>query len=221
MSRLLLVLATVLLAACIPIRSTPPPSATRATTASSPATHTTAPASGVTTRPASPIPAARPPSRTATSAASTAVPSPSPSPSLAARLTGMPATNVDHVVIRQLLRAGLPLGDVEVYTAETDPNGLIGQPGGYVSKLNFQDTRLEVTGYPFNTENGGSVEVFPTAVLATASKDYIQALATKDPLYAEYDYVNGPILLRLSKRLTPEQVAEYEQALKAIRLPGG
>jgi hypothetical protein len=52
-----------------------------------------------------------------------------------------------------------------VYTADTDPNHLLGRPGGYVSKTAFIDSRVsqsDVEGMRSDAvERGGSVEVFP------------------------------------------------------------
>jgi hypothetical protein len=41
-------------------------------------------------------------------------------------------------------------------------------------------------------------------------------LGKSAPLFAEYDYANGPILVRVSKLLTPDQAKEYEAATKTI-----
>lgn len=107
-----------------------------------------------------------------------------------------------------------------IYTEETDPNHLLGRPNGYLSKATFEDTRIkqnDVLGYsPGDVEAGGSVEVFTDAVGAAARTTYIQTLAKGFPGAAEYDYLAGPVLLRVSRLLTPSQGAEYESALKML-----
>ena len=138
----------------------------------------------------------------------TATPSPSPTP--------IPETV--EAALKKLSAAGLPVGESITYTAETDPNNLLGRPNGYEGKINFRDTRLMVERVTeFDTGDGGSLEFFPSAAGATSRKDYIQSLGKASPLFTEYDYVNGRILLRLSARLTPAQAAEYEKVLKTLQ----
>jgi hypothetical protein len=104
-----------------------------------------------------------------------------------------------------------------VVTAENDPNHLLGRPGGYMSKVAFTDSRVPadqvVGGTPGDVEYGGSVEVFGTEKAAQQRKDYIQGFGTAMPILAEYDYVSGPALLRVSRVLTPAQAGEYQKAL--------
>jgi hypothetical protein len=107
----------------------------------------------------------------------------------------------------------------EVYTAETDPNKLLGRPNGYTSKATFTDTRIDPASVPRATpgsvDAGGSVEVFDTEAAASARQQFIkQTMQTAQILGTEYSYVDGPVLLRISQQLTPEQAAEYEAALK-------
>lgn len=35
-------------------------------------------------------------------------------------------------------------------------------------------------------------------------------------MFAEYDYQAGPVLVRVSSKLTPDQAASYRTALKAV-----
>jgi hypothetical protein len=107
-----------------------------------------------------------------------------------------------------------------VYTAETDPNQLLGTPHAYVSKAAFVDNRIDPaqandteTG---SIELGGSVEVFTDETDASARKQYLDETLAQLPIdVSEYSYLHGPVLLRLSRRFTPEQAAEYEAALDA------
>ncbi len=108
-----------------------------------------------------------------------------------------------------------------VFTAETDPNDLLGRPNGYVSKASFTDTRIDqetLTGFEEgDVDFGGSVEVFEDEDAATKRMEYIQAVLGSDtPFGTEYDYVRGPVLLRVIGTLTPDQAAAYETALGAI-----
>lgn len=104
-----------------------------------------------------------------------------------------------------------------VVTAQNDPNKLLGTPNAYLSKTEFIDSRLDqgvdvVGGVPA----GGSVEVFADEAKAKARRDYLKGAAKSAgaaAAAAEYDFFSGPVLLRVSHNLTPEQAGEYESAL--------
>ena len=49
-------------------------------------------------------------------------------------------TSSDYV--NKFIDAGLSIGEVIDYTAETDPNELLGRPNQYTSKTNFADASL-------------------------------------------------------------------------------
>jgi hypothetical protein len=108
----------------------------------------------------------------------------------------------------------------KTYTAEDDPNKKLGRPGQYTSKTAFADSRVPKEGLPDDNtqvEHGGGVEVFPDEAGANARKELIQAAGKSlGGLIAEYDYVKGGVLVRVSSKLTPDQAKEYEIALNAI-----
>jgi hypothetical protein len=110
---------------------------------------------------------------------------------------------------------------VKAYTATDDPNHQLGRPNGYTSKTAFSDSRVpagELEGQREDaTERGGSVEVFADAASAKARMDYIQTIGKSLPLAVEYNYVNGPILVRVTNLLTPDQAKDYETATKELR----
>jgi hypothetical protein len=111
----------------------------------------------------------------------------------------------------------LPIGQYVNYTAETDPNNQLGRPNGYTSKVNFNDTRLVPEGdASYETESGGSVEVFANSDDAEARFDYIRSIAKNTPLLNEYDYREEAIVLRLSQKLTPDQAAQYQAAFEQV-----
>lgn len=110
-----------------------------------------------------------------------------------------------------------------VFTADTDPNHQLGRPNGYLSKAAFTDSRIDlkhpsvyVDTTPGAVDLGGSVEVFPDAQGAQARAKYIGGLTAAMPMLTEYEYVSGPVLLRLGKSLTPTQAGEYQKVLAAI-----
>ena len=107
-----------------------------------------------------------------------------------------------------------------VYTAETDPNHLLGEPNGYTAEATFTDNRIspaDTAGVrPGSIQKGGSVEVFADASSATIRRQPLGQLERNAPLPAgEYTFTNGPALLRVSGRLTPAQAAEYEAAFRS------
>jgi hypothetical protein len=123
-----------------------------------------------------------------------------------------PASPDANAVVDKLSAAGLPIGDRLSYTASTDVNQLLGRPGQYVSKTAFRDTRIPDQSTDINLDDGGSVETFASATDAKRRYDYVDSVA-KTPLFAEYHWLRGTTLLRVSHRLTPEQATDYETAL--------
>jgi hypothetical protein len=130
--------------------------------------------------------------------------------------SGCPDLTSPEDVVLALQNQGMPIADYEVYTAETDPNELLGRPAQYIGKLNFRDSRLAPNFTDFNVSDGGSIEVFDRESRAQARHDYIAALGEASSLFAEYLYLEGTVLLRLSSRLTPDQAMAYEEAFQEV-----
>ena len=127
------------------------------------------------------------------------------------------------VIIEDLAKLGLPARLTVVFTAATDPNHLLGRPNGYLSKASFSDKRVpasDTTGdSKGDVDYGGSVEVFATANEAKARAAYIESVLEANPMLGtEYDYLNGPVLLRVSQYLIPSQAEEYQRALAKIKV---
>lgn len=139
-------------------------------------------------------------------------------PAVGATVTGTTTAHTAEQVAAALRGAGVPLAVTRVYTADTDPNHLLGRPNGYTSKLAFTDSRIpaaEVDGFDADaTERGGSVEVYPDAAGATARKEFIQAAlkGAGGVLGREYDYLPGGVIVRVTGKLTPDQAGVYERA---------
>ena len=82
--------------------------------------------------------------------------------------TGTPATESAAVLTARMKAAGLPITDVIVYNATTDPNHLLGRQGGYTSKTAWVTPAAVAAGAgspssdPGGTEFGGGIEVFAT-----------------------------------------------------------
>lgn len=108
----------------------------------------------------------------------------------------------------------------DVVTAENDGNHLLGRPGQYTSKIDFTDSRIKASDVEYtkkgDVDRGGSIEVFADPTDAAARAKYIQAVTKSMPALAEYDYVQGTVLVRVSHYLTPTQAAEYKTAADGI-----
>lgn len=136
---------------------------------------------------------------------------------------GTPSDVIDaEQVMLGLSAVGLPIADYVVYTEETDPNELLGRPGGYLSKVNFSDARLEQLS-DFDIDGGGSVEVFETTAGAQSRYDYVDSITSSMGFLAEYHWITEQVVLRVSNSLTPQQAAEYEGRLPEVleRLAAG
>ncbi|MFJ8188889.1 hypothetical protein ACIQ8D_03665 [Streptomyces sp. NPDC096094] len=107
-----------------------------------------------------------------------------------------------------------------VVTEDNDPNHLLGRPNQYTSKVTFTDSRIKVDDVadaePGSIGLGGAIEVFATAADAQARADYIQNVTKGMPMLAEYDFVSGTVLIRVSHYLTPTQAADYKAAAAAL-----
>lgn len=103
-----------------------------------------------------------------------------------------------------------------VYTAATDPNNLLGRPGGYTSKADFTDQRAQPD-LDDAVQKGGSVEVYDDPADAKERAEYIATTLKKVKIFGtEYHYLKGGILLRVSGELTPDEAAEYQTALNKL-----
>lgn len=144
-------------------------------------------------------------------AAPTSSPTVAQSPSVAEE----PKTGAE--VVAALKAAGLPVTLTVDYDENTDENKLLGRPNGYLDKVAFADSRINKADVLDDdlgsVELGGSVEVFENHERAQARADYITSVTKDTPALVEYDYVKGPVLLRLSQQLTPTQAKAYEAAL--------
>lgn len=116
-------------------------------------------------------------------------------------------------IVAAFKAAGLPIGTVQVYDAKNDPNKLLGRPGQYTAKFNFADTRLE---QPEDDVTGGSIESFASDKDLKNRVAYVKSITESTPMFAEYQYTNGLMFLRLDKGLTPDQAAEYDKVLQTF-----
>jgi hypothetical protein len=134
--------------------------------------------------------------------------------------TAPPTTLTAAQITQKLKDAGLPISKVIVYTEKTDPNNMMGRPGGYVGKTAFVDKRVDPAKAKDDSEGsaelGGSVEVYSISDAAAQRAAYVQGFYTGGMLGSEYDYSAGSVVLRVSGILTPSQARGYQDALNQI-----
>ncbi|WP_406458212.1 hypothetical protein OH768_28300 [Streptomyces sp. NBC_01622] len=107
-----------------------------------------------------------------------------------------------------------------IVTAANDGNHLLGRPNQYTSKVTFTDSRIKASDVEGtdkgDVDRGGAIEVFADPADAKARAKYIQAVTKSMPVFSEYDYVHGTVLVRVSHYLTPTQAAGYKDALDKL-----
>ena len=119
------------------------------------------------------------------------------------------------------LAAAVPTAKLSgTVTAANDGNHLLGRPNQYTSKVDFTDSRIKAADVADSSKGsvdlGGAVEVFSSPADAKARAAYIQAVTKSMPALAEYDYVHGTVLVRVSHYLTPDQAGQYKTAADSL-----
>lgn len=132
-----------------------------------------------------------------------------------------PSPATSESIAASVSASGLPVDAVTATTAENDPNKLLGRQNGYTARVSWHDTRIAAPpkdpAMP-DTSDGGSLEVWPDDASARARYDLLQGVAQKMPAAGDgYDYLQGPVLVRLSRFLTPDQAEQYK---KLLTIPG-
>lgn len=117
-------------------------------------------------------------------------------------------------VLARLTRAGLPLSNPAAQDENTDPNNLLGRPNGYIARASFDVPGGDPEGDQHTIERGGVIEVWPDEAAARRRSTYLQDLVKNAPILGtEYDYVRGPVLLRITGKVKPSVAAQFEAAL--------
>ena len=137
-----------------------------------------------------------------------------------AGFTAPPARAPDiPTMIAHFKATGLPIGRVDIYTAETDPFKRLGRPGEYAGKAIFHDTRFPLPPNDFVQwpQWGGTIETFASAADMQSWKRRIrQAREAVPAAPPEYQYEKGLALVRLGGVLTPDQAKGYEAAVASF-----
>jgi hypothetical protein len=121
-------------------------------------------------------------------------------------------------VANALATAGLPVTNIVAQDENTDPNNLLGRPGGYLSRASFDVPGGDKDAEQHSVERGGVVEVFLDAAAAQARSKYIQdTLKSMQMLGTEYNYMNGPVLVRIAGKVKPSMAKPFGAALAGLK----
>ncbi len=112
-------------------------------------------------------------------------------------------------LLDSMIESGAPIDPDSFidYTSETDPNGLLGQDGNYISKTDF-------------TINGitGTVEGFDAVVDAYSRFGYIKGVYTAYPSTIQNMYLRGFYIMRLDANTDPENLKSTVTAFETTIL---
>ena len=106
------------------------------------------------------------------------------------------------------LKKEMPMTNIQVFTAENDPNEFLGRPGQYIGKASWKDSRFE--------DAEGTVEVFKNNKDLQNRKKYLESVFEEYPTFVQYVYVHKNAILRVDKELTPDQAEEYKTNLNKL-----
>lgn len=141
----------------------------------------------------------------------TATPATATPPTATPTVAATRAPLLGDAVAAAVRASGIPVTDLVVFTAETDPNKLLGRPGQYIAKVSWKDPRV-------STADLATIEVFPDAASLQARFAYIDGIFKSSPMLLQWMYRNEArlALLRLPKELTPDQAKQYEDWFKTL-----
>lgn len=97
-------------------------------------------------------------------------------------------------VFDRLAAAGLPITNAVAVDKSTDPNKLLGRPGGYTSRLSFTVAGGDPKADQYGIGRGGVIEVFASAADAKRRAD---SLRKDRQSRNEHQYLAGTVLVRL------------------------
>jgi hypothetical protein len=115
-------------------------------------------------------------------------------------------------VIDRFVVLELPVGETIIYDEETCPNNLLGRPGQYVGKADWEDTRVDQYG---DSLTGGTIEVFEDEATLIKRKEYLEPFL-EEAMFLQYMFVHKNVIVRVDKELTPSQAEEYKDALESL-----
>jgi hypothetical protein len=145
-------------------------------------------------------------------------------PTTAPTGTGDPTTEPDagqaldaKAVFDRLVGQGLPIANPVPVDDSTDPNELLGRPGGYTSRLSFSLPCGDPDADQYGIGRGGIIEVFATASDAGERLNFIRSTDRRSR-HDERQYRAGPVLVRLADCVNRSLANEFEGAVQTLGL---
>lgn len=148
-----------------------------------------------------------------------------PPPSERHSTVGHPGTTtavVDEAqaAFRLLERGGLPVENATLHARlDEDRDQLRGQGADYRSRVTFEDRRIDRgtagRAAPGSVHLGGTIEVFHNEDATHARAEHLRTTGSEGRSRAEYTYVNGRTLLRISPYLSENAANGYATAIGA------
>jgi hypothetical protein len=117
-----------------------------------------------------------------------------------------------RAVLDRLVAAGLPITNPVPVDKSTDPNDLLGRPGGYTSRLSFSFPGGDPDANQYGIGRGGIIEVFATASDAKRRADSIRKQDNGSGRH-ERHYRAGPVLVRLLGSVDRSLAAKVRSAM--------
>ena len=113
-------------------------------------------------------------------------------------------------IYRYFEKANILCQDLIVYDEETDGNKLLGRPGAYTSKVNFNDSHI-----PSKSDPPCTVEVFRNHEDAVKRQAYIESVIEKysHMLHNQYFFLRENVLVRFPYALSPTLANKYDAVL--------
>ena len=118
----------------------------------------------------------------------------------------------EEEVLERFILFELPVGETIIYDEETCPNNLLGRPGQYIGKADWEDTRVEQFG---DSLTGGTIEIFEDEATLVKRKEYLEPFL-EEAMFLQYMFIHKNVIVRVDKELTPSQAEEYKDALESL-----
>lgn len=115
-------------------------------------------------------------------------------------------------IMNILMAADFPIKEPVVVNVQSDPNHLMGTPGGYISKAEWIDTRGAAS-----IRSTVTVEVFQNSKECRQRQDALEKLYAYVSSDGYYYFSEGKVLIAVQKGITKTQASIYGEALEAIK----
>jgi len=135
--------------------------------------------------------------------------------------TGYTESTSNEILQKMIEENALKISASFMYDKSNDANSLLGESGGYVSKINFAMTDIDPQAIPIadlSTKSGGSIEVFENEKDAIARRKDIETYYYFYPDDYEYIIQYKNFLLRITGAASDAAVGEFATAfLDAVK----